>query len=85
MVSSSLGLVAPSDAVGGLHYVLCSKLRGFSYEKIEFFLSQLSHLIILIDNETMALEEFLVYLCEESVNGALLVCGRRRRTIYSKH
>ncbi|GIZ45375.1 hypothetical protein CKM354_000854700 [Cercospora kikuchii] len=56
----------------GIHYVLCSKLRGFSYEEIEFFLPQLCHLVISIDNESMALEEFLVDLCEESVNGALL-------------
>ncbi|KAK5137918.1 hypothetical protein LTR08_006687 [Meristemomyces frigidus] len=56
----------------GIHYVLCSKLRGFSYEEIEFFLPQLCHLAISIDNESMALEEFIVDLCEESVNGALL-------------
>ncbi|CAK4021421.1 Phosphatidylinositol 4-kinase pik1 [Lecanosticta acicola] len=56
----------------GIHYVLCSKLRGFSYEEIEFFLPQLCHLVISIDNESMALEEFLIDLCEESVNGALL-------------
>ncbi|EME45667.1 hypothetical protein DOTSEDRAFT_150879 [Dothistroma septosporum NZE10] len=56
----------------GIHYVLCSKLRGFSYEEIEFFLPQLCHLAISIDNESMALEEFLIDLCEESVNGALL-------------
>ncbi|KAK3671960.1 Phosphatidylinositol 4-kinase pik1alpha (PI4-kinase)(PtdIns-4-kinase) [Recurvomyces mirabilis] len=56
----------------GIHYVLCSKLRQFSYEEIEFFLPQLCHLLISIDNESMALEEFLIDLCEESVNGALL-------------
>ncbi|KAF2171709.1 hypothetical protein M409DRAFT_63322 [Zasmidium cellare ATCC 36951] len=56
----------------GIHYVLCSKLRGFSYEEIEFFLPQICHLVISIDNESMALEEFLIDLCEESVNGALL-------------
>jgi phosphatidylinositol 4-kinase len=56
--------------------VLCSKLRRFSYEEIEFFLPQLCHLVISIDNESMALEEFIVDLCEESVNGALLVCLR---------
>ncbi|KXS93604.1 hypothetical protein AC578_2999 [Pseudocercospora eumusae] len=56
----------------GIHYVLCSKLRAFSYEEIEFFLPQLCHLVISIDNESMALEEFIVDLCEESVNGALL-------------
>ena len=54
--------------------MLCSKLRRFSYEEIEFFLPQLCHLVISIDNESMALEEFIVDLCEESVNGALLVC-----------
>jgi hypothetical protein len=59
----------------GIHYVLCSKLRQFSYEEIEFFLPQLCHLIISVDNESMALEEFILDLCEESVNGALLVCS----------
>jgi len=57
----------------GIHYVLCSKLRQFPYEDIEFFLPQLCHLIISIDNESMALEEFLLDLCEESVSAALLV------------
>lgn len=33
---------------------------------------QLCHLVISIDNESMALEEFIIDLCEESVNGALL-------------
>lgn len=56
----------------GITYVLCSKLRQFSYEEIEFFLPQLCHLVISLDNESMALEEFLLDLCEESVNGALL-------------
>lgn len=58
----------------GIHYVLCSKLRQFSYEEIEFFLPQLCHLIISVDNESVALEEFILDLCEESVNAALLVC-----------
>ncbi|KAL1305874.1 hypothetical protein AAFC00_004024 [Neodothiora populina] len=56
----------------GIHYVLCSKLRQFSYEEIDFFLPQLCHLVISIDNDSMALEEFVIDLCEESVNGALL-------------
>ncbi|CZT03322.1 related to phosphatidylinositol 4-kinase [Rhynchosporium graminicola] len=56
----------------GIHYVLCSKLRQFSYEEIEFFLPQLCHLIVSVDNESMALEEFILDLCEESVNAALL-------------
>lgn len=53
--------------------MLCSKLRQFSFEEIDFFLPQLCHLLISLDNESMALEEFIVDLCEESVNGALLV------------
>ncbi|KAI9167427.1 Phosphatidylinositol 4-kinase pik1 [Paramyrothecium foliicola] len=56
----------------GIHYVLCNKLRQFPYEDIEFFLPQLCHLIISVDNESMALEEFLLDLCEESVSAALL-------------
>lgn len=35
--------------------------------------SRLCHLLISLDNESMALEEFMIDLCEESVNGALLV------------
>lgn len=61
-----------ADHVGIIH-VLCAKLRIFSYDEIEFFLPQLCHLLISVDNESMALEEFIVDLCEESVNGALLV------------
>ncbi|KAF1962033.1 hypothetical protein CC80DRAFT_436534 [Byssothecium circinans] len=56
----------------GIHYVLCSKLRQFAYEEIEFFLPQLCHLLISVDNESMALEEFIIDLCEEAVDGALL-------------
>ncbi|KAI0481233.1 phosphatidylinositol 3 [Xylariaceae sp. FL0804] len=56
----------------GIHYVLCSKLRQFPYDDIEFFLPQLCHLIISVDNESVALEEFLLDLCEESVTAALL-------------
>ncbi|PHH82356.1 hypothetical protein CDD82_6258 [Ophiocordyceps australis] len=56
----------------GIHYVLCNKLRQFPYEDIEFFLPQLCHLIISVDNESMALEEFLLDLCEESATAALL-------------
>jgi hypothetical protein len=83
----------------GIHYVLCSKLRQFAYEEIEFFLPQyvvarvppdgppqlmrnrLCHLLISVDNESMALEEFIIDLCEESVNGALLVSRTHRRVL----
>ncbi|KKA28280.1 hypothetical protein TD95_001845 [Thielaviopsis punctulata] len=56
----------------GINYVLCDKLRQFPYENIEFFLPQICHLIISLDNESMALEEYLLDLCEESVTAALL-------------
>lgn len=58
--------------------MLCNKLRQFSYEELEFFLPQLCHLVISVDNESMALEEFVLDLCEESVNSALLVCLSRQ-------
>lgn len=61
--------------------MLCSKLRQFPYEDIEFFLPQLCHLVISVDNESMALEEFLLDLCEESVTAALLV--RSARVLFS--
>ena len=60
----------------GIHYALCNKLRQFPYEDIEFFLPQLCHVIITVNNESMALEEFLLDLCEESVTAALLVSAR---------
>ena len=65
----------------GIHHVLCNKLRQFPYEDIEFFLPQLCHLIISVDNESMALEEFLLDLCEESVTAALLVRGARKTSV----
>jgi phosphatidylinositol 4-kinase B len=57
----------------GIQYALCNKLRQFPYEDVEFFLPQLCHLVIMLDNESMALEEFLLDLCEDSVTAALLV------------
>ncbi|TQS36322.1 hypothetical protein Golomagni_03231 [Golovinomyces magnicellulatus] len=56
----------------GIHYILCSKLKQFRYEEVEFFLPQLCHMIVSVDNESMALEEFILDLCEDSVNAALL-------------
>ncbi|KOS19507.1 Phosphatidylinositol 4-kinase pik1 [Escovopsis weberi] len=69
----------------GIHYVLCNKLRQFPYEDIEFFLPQLCHLIISDDNESMALEGFLLDLCEESVTAALLsISFQTCRRVYNK-
>jgi phosphatidylinositol 4-kinase B len=57
----------------GIQYALCAKLRQFSYEELEFSLPQLCQLLVSVDNESMALEEFIIDLCEESVNASLLV------------
>lgn len=57
----------------GIQYALCAKLRQFSYEELEFTLPQLCQLVVSVDNESMALEEFVLDLCEESVNASLLV------------
>lgn len=57
----------------GIQYVLCSKLRQFAYEEIEFFLPQLCHLLVSVETSSMGLEEFIIDLCQESVSGALLV------------
>ncbi|RPB22256.1 hypothetical protein L211DRAFT_789123 [Terfezia boudieri ATCC MYA-4762] len=57
----------------GVHHFLCAKLRQFSYGEIEFFLPQLCHLTISIENtESVALEDFIIELCEQSAHGALL-------------
>ncbi|KAB8349876.1 hypothetical protein FH972_023889 [Carpinus fangiana] len=59
----------------GIQYALCNKLRQFAYEEIEFFLPQLCHLLVSVENDSMALEEFIIDLCQESVSGALIVCS----------
>ncbi|TGZ77118.1 hypothetical protein EX30DRAFT_356466 [Ascodesmis nigricans] len=57
----------------GIHHFLCQKLREFSYPEIEFFLPQLCHLLVSIEEtESVALEEFIFELCEKSAHGALL-------------
>ncbi|KAF8466658.1 kinase-like domain-containing protein [Kalaharituber pfeilii] len=57
----------------GIHHYLCSKLRQFSYGEIEFFLPQLCHLTVSIETtESVALEDFIIELCEQSAHGALL-------------
>lgn len=35
----------------GIQFLLCQKLRQFAYEEIEFFLPQLCHLLVSVDNE----------------------------------
>jgi hypothetical protein len=57
----------------GITYALCTKLRQFAYEEIEFYLPQLCHLLVSVESESMALESFVLDLCMESVSGALVV------------
>ncbi|KAK6341197.1 Phosphatidylinositol 4-kinase pik1alpha (PI4-kinase)(PtdIns-4-kinase) [Orbilia brochopaga] len=57
----------------GIHHYLCHKLRQFSYEQIEFYIPQLCHLLVSIsDIESVALEEFVIELCEKNAHGALI-------------
>lgn len=50
-----------------------SGAHSFAHQLTTSASHRLCHLLISIDNESMALEEFIIDLCEESVNGALLV------------
>ncbi|EPS38369.1 hypothetical protein H072_7910 [Dactylellina haptotyla CBS 200.50] len=57
----------------GIHHYLCHKLRQFSYEQIEFYIPQLCHLLVSInDIDSVALEEFVIELCEKNAHGALI-------------
>ncbi|KAK6348352.1 Phosphatidylinositol 4-kinase pik1alpha (PI4-kinase)(PtdIns-4-kinase) [Orbilia javanica] len=57
----------------GIHHYLCHKLRQFSYEQIEFYIPQLCHLLVSInDIESVALEELVIELCEKNAHGALI-------------
>ncbi|CAO0791861.1 unnamed protein product [Mucor circinelloides] len=60
-----------SDNVGIQHY-LCNELKGFPISEIEFFLPQLIHLLITKPSESVALECFLIEMCENSTHIALM-------------
>ncbi|CEP18105.1 hypothetical protein [Parasitella parasitica] len=60
-----------SDNVGIQHY-LCNELKGFPISEIEFFLPQLIHLLIARPSESVALECFLIEMCEKSTHIALM-------------
>ncbi|KAL9537442.1 hypothetical protein MBANPS3_011773, partial [Mucor bainieri] len=60
-----------SDNVGIQHY-LCNELKGFPISEIEFFLPQLIHLLITRPSESVALECFLIEMCEKSTHIALM-------------
>ncbi|KAK9241048.1 kinase-like domain-containing protein [Lipomyces kononenkoae] len=56
----------------GIHHYLCRKLHSFSYLEIEFFLPQLCQIILTVPTESMALEEFLIEMCNRSTHSAVL-------------
>ncbi|EIE81522.1 hypothetical protein RO3G_06227 [Rhizopus delemar RA 99-880] len=60
-----------SDNVGIQHY-LCSELKKFPTSEIEFFLPQLMHLMISKPSESVALECFIIEMCEKSTHIAIM-------------
>ncbi|OAD74452.1 hypothetical protein PHYBLDRAFT_96384, partial [Phycomyces blakesleeanus NRRL 1555(-)] len=59
------------DNVGIQHY-LCAELKKFPISEIEFFLPQLAHLLITRPSESVALECFLIDMCEQSTHMAIM-------------
>lgn len=57
----------------GIHFYLCQKLRSYPSEEIEFFLPQLVQLQVTVETESMALEDLLLDLCNDSTHSTLLV------------
>ncbi|KAK9463374.1 kinase-like domain-containing protein [Lipomyces oligophaga] len=55
----------------GVHFHLCQKLRSFSYLQIEFFLPQLCQIILTVPTESVALEDFLLDMCNRSTHSAV--------------
>ncbi|CAO3586710.1 unnamed protein product [Absidia cylindrospora] len=56
----------------GIQHYLCSELNTFPLSEIEFFLPQLVHLFITRPSDSVALECFLVDLCEKSTHMAIM-------------
>ncbi|KAI8343325.1 kinase-like domain-containing protein [Chlamydoabsidia padenii] len=56
----------------GIQHYLCSELNTFPLSEIEFFLPQLIHLFITRPSDSVALECFLVDLCEKSTHMAIM-------------
>ncbi|KAK9478001.1 kinase-like domain-containing protein [Lipomyces japonicus] len=56
----------------GIHHYLCQKLRSYPYPEIEFFLPQLCQIILTVPTESVALEDFLLDMCNRSTHSAVL-------------
>lgn len=50
-ISICVGYLSRYSNQLGIQHVLCNKLRQFAYEEIEFFLPELCHLLVSVDNE----------------------------------
>ncbi|ANB12800.1 1-phosphatidylinositol 4-kinase [Sugiyamaella lignohabitans] len=57
----------------GIHYHLCNKIRTYPPAEVEFFLPQLVQLHVTVETESMALEDLLIELCDDSTHCTLLV------------
>ncbi|KAK9468159.1 kinase-like domain-containing protein, partial [Lipomyces arxii] len=55
----------------GIHHYLCRKLRTFPYLEIEFFIPQICQIIMTVPTESVALEEFLLEMCNRSTHSAV--------------
>ena len=70
----------------GIHHYLSSRLREFSYADIEFYIPQLCHLLVSVsDIESVALEDFIIELCNNSPHGALIVWTPKPTSTNSEH
>lgn len=65
-------MVRYSDNVG-IHWRLCKRLTSYPTEEVEFYLPQLVQVVVAIETESAALEDFLLKLCSKSPHCTLLV------------
>ncbi|ODQ80239.1 hypothetical protein BABINDRAFT_161206 [Babjeviella inositovora NRRL Y-12698] len=48
----------------GIHNYLCRRLRSYPYEELEFFIPQFTQLLVNIETNSLALEEYILEYCE---------------------
>lgn len=65
-------MVEHADQVG-LQFYLCQRLRAFPFENIGFFLPQLVQILVAVETESAALEDFVLELCNRSTHYTLVV------------
>ena len=57
----------------GIHHYICRELKKFPENDIEFLLPQICHIMISRPDDSAALEDFVMSLCEKSHHMAVLV------------